>query len=116
VRRWKKAPETITPVVSSNSRTPDPHGDSTMPQTWSLHVIARNWASMIHSPYSFRNRGTGRLTPTSFCTTSEMAPKGHTAHQSRPTSTKVIGSTGHHSTHIRAVPAFFEGAAGPARS
>jgi len=69
---------------------------------------------MIHRPYSFRNLGTGRLTPTIFWTKSDSAPNGQTAHQNRPRSTKLIGSTGHHSTHINAVPGFLSAVTGPA--
>jgi len=77
----------MTEKVSSSSRIPDPHGDPTIPKTWSAQVMARKVASMIQMPYFFRKGGTGRLTPTSFWTKSDSAAKGQTAHQNRPRST-----------------------------
>ena len=106
----------MTAKVSSSSRIPEPHGDPTMPQTWSLQVMARNDASMIQMPYFLRNRGTGRLAPTSFWTRSESAANGHTAHQNRPSTRKTSGRAGHHRTHMRAVPALSWAVAGPASS
>ena len=66
VRRWKNAPETMTEKVNNSSSIPDPQGDSTISNTWSAQVIARNVASMIQMPYFFRKAGTGRFAPTSF--------------------------------------------------
>ena len=106
----------MTEKVSSSSRIPDPHGDPTIPKTWSAQVMARKVASMIQMPYFFRNGGTGRFTPTSFWTKSDSAANGHTAHQNRPKSTYTSGRAGHHSTHMRAVPAFSWALEGPASS
>ena len=87
-----------------------------MPQTWSAQVIARNDASMIQMPWTFRNRGTGLCSPTSFWTRSLSVANGQTAHQNRPSKMNVIGTTGHHSTHIRAVPALSCAVCGPLSS
>ena len=87
-----------------------------MPNTWSAQVIAMKVASMIQMPYRLRKAGTGRLAPTSLWTRSDSAANGHTAHQSRPKSTYRIGMSGHHSTHIRAVPALSWASGGPASS
>jgi hypothetical protein len=104
----------MTAKVNSSSRIPDPHGDSTIPNTWSAQVIAMKVASMIQMPYRLRKAGTGRFAPTSFWTRSDRAANGHTAHQSRPKNTYAIGISGHHSTHMRAVPALSEALGGPA--
>src|SRR5471030_1520378 len=96
----------MTEKVSSSNRIPEPHGEPTIPNTWSAQVMARNVASMTHMPYFFKKAGTGRLAPTSFWTKSDSAANGHTAHQNRPNSTYRICRSGHQSTHIRAVPAF----------
>ncbi len=87
-----------------------------MPHTWSAQVIAMNDASITQMPYTLRNRGTGLCRPTTFCTRSLSVANGQTAHQNRPTSRKVIGTTGHHSTHISAVPALSWAVAGPEMS
>ena len=84
-----------------------------MPKTWSLQVIRMNRASMIQMPYFFRNLGTGRLLPTTFCTRSLTVAKGQMAHQKRPRNRKMIGISGHHSTQVRAVPKLSWAAVGP---
>ena len=99
-----------------SSSTPEPQGDSTTPHTWSDQVIRRNEASMIQMPYFFRKTGTGRWAPTIFWMKSDSAPNGQTAHQNRPTTTNTMGISGHHSTHIRAVPGLSWAASGPRSS
>src|SRR5512134_1187767 len=75
-----------------------------------------NNASMIQMPYFFRNLGTGRLLPTNFCTRSLSVANGQMAHQKRPRNKKMIGMSGHHSTHVRAVPRLSCADSGPSSS
>jgi hypothetical protein len=106
----------MTAKVMRSKRIPEPQGDETIPKTWSAHVIAINIASISQMPYFFRNAGTGRFTPTSFCMKSDNVAKGQIAHQNLPRKRKTIGIRGHHKTHMRAVPGLSCALLGPARS